>query len=568
MTEQNIKPKNNQADSNLPDGFILTDKGLFSRSENKSGDKKLEWVSDPIRVVAQTRDENGDNWGKLVFFKDGDGTAKKIAIPRSMFAGDGKEVRAWLLDAGLSIATGQRTRFTDYLNSSNPKERALCVVKIGWYKNAFVLPDRVFGDNTQVHFQSERPVNFYKQSGSLDDWRDNIGKFCSQNSKLLFSVGWAFASPLLGLFGMDGGGFHLFGQSSCGKTTALRVAASVCGDNGYITTWRATDNGLEGIACAHNDTLLILDEMGQVNPYTVGDIAYMLANGEGKNRANQYGQTKQTKHWRVGILSSGEVDLSAHMLAAGKTAKAGQDIRLIGSPATWGNPPHGIFDNIHGFASGAEFSRYLCDTVQKFYGTPLITFLEKLVGDLESVKRDFKVYCDNIGWYIPTNADGQVLRAKDRFLLAGFAGELATKYGITGWQDGESTEAARVCFNEWVACRGGVESQEKTRIMEQVKLFFERNIENFIKPDSAATYPRKDIAGYEDENYYFVLPEVFTQQVIAGLNPKLATAILREAGWLIPNEKNGYSQVTKNIGGRSAKVYRFDAKLLEHGGKE
>ena len=99
---------------------------------------------------------------------------------------------------------------------------------------------------------------------------------------MLFAVSLAFAAPLLAPLAVENGGFHIFGPSSCGKSTALRVAASVYGGPDYITTWRATDNGLEGTAAAHNDTLLIMDEMGQVSPNIVGDVVYMLANGEGK----------------------------------------------------------------------------------------------------------------------------------------------------------------------------------------------------------------------------------------------------------------------------------------------
>ena len=64
--------------------------------------------------------------------------------------------------------------------------------------------------------------------------------------------------------GLEGGGLHFFGPSSCGKTIALKVAGSVCGGggkHGYIRQWRATDNALEGTAAAHCDNLLCLDEI-------------------------------------------------------------------------------------------------------------------------------------------------------------------------------------------------------------------------------------------------------------------------------------------------------------------
>ena len=64
-----------------------------------------------------------------------------------------------------------------------------------------------------------------------------------------------------------------------------------CSDSqqGYLRQWRATSNGLEGVAALHCDSLLVLDEISEVNPREAGLIAYMLANGQGKARAGRLG---------------------------------------------------------------------------------------------------------------------------------------------------------------------------------------------------------------------------------------------------------------------------------------
>lgn len=40
----------------------------------------------------------------------------------------------------------------------------------------------------------------------------------------------------------------------------------------------------------HNDATLILDELAQIDPKQAGDAAYLLANGNGKSRANRAGE--------------------------------------------------------------------------------------------------------------------------------------------------------------------------------------------------------------------------------------------------------------------------------------
>jgi putative DNA primase/helicase len=78
-----------------------------------------------------------------------------------------------------------------------------------------------------------------------------VAALCVGNSRLAFAVACAFAGPLLRPAGVESGGFHYRGDSSSGKTTALKVAASVYGGAGYLQRWRTTDNALEAIAAQH-----------------------------------------------------------------------------------------------------------------------------------------------------------------------------------------------------------------------------------------------------------------------------------------------------------------------------
>src|SRR6202000_667134 len=113
--------------------------------------------------------------------------------------------------------------------------------------------------------------------------------------------------------GQDSGGLHLMGNSTVGKTTALRAAASVFGGRDYMRSWRATSNAMESTAAQHSDALLILDEIGQVEPQGGGDIVYMIGNGAGKGRATRTATAKPVLTWRLLFLSSGEKTLSAIM---------------------------------------------------------------------------------------------------------------------------------------------------------------------------------------------------------------------------------------------------------------
>ena len=95
----------------------------------------------------------------------------------------------------------------------------------------------------------------------------------------------------------------------------------------------------------------------QVDPKEAGEIAYMLANGSGKARANKNGAARTRQEWRLLFLSAGEVGLAQHIRESGKKSKAGQTVRLVDVSADAGQG-YGLFDTLHGSASGAAFSKH------------------------------------------------------------------------------------------------------------------------------------------------------------------------------------------------------------------
>ena len=560
-----VEPRGNNEKNALPSGFCLTGDSLLY----VGGDGDPVKVSGHIEVIAKTRDNNSQNWGKLLTFTDPDGVQKEIAVPNTMFAGDCRELRELLLSEGLDITPAGKSKLSTYLMSCNPTARTLCINKTGWYKNAFVFPDSVIGELTdKISFQAESFNNVYTTAGSLEDWRKNIGQYCAGNSRLVFAVSTAFAAALLHISGLECGGFHFVGGSSCGKSTILRVAASVWGGANYFRTWRTTDNGLEGVAAMYNDSLLILDELGQVDPAKAGEIAYMLGNGGGKTRATRNGSARNTLSWRLLYLSSGEKDLNDCATESKKKVKAGQEIRLLNIPACKLDGEHfGAFEYLHGLETGGGFAEYLNRQVKEYYGTPareLITVITKenvestKVGvseDLEKIKASLIEVLTN------GQADNQASRAINRFALVAFAGEYATEKGLTGWQQGEALKACSSCLKDWLTARGGVGNQEDKQILEQVKYFFEQHAESrFYDLTAGKDQNIINMAGYKDrildEWEYYILPTVFNKNICEGLNASLVREVLTKKGWLKNKET-----VQKKIKGTNTRFYIMTSKL-------
>ena len=117
-----------------------------------------------------------------------------------------------------------------------------------------------------------------------------------------------------------------------------------------VPSWRATANGLEGGAAAHNSIMLVADELHQLSPKEAGQAALMLCNGLGKARADQRGEARARKRWTIMVLSSGECSLADRIAAAGETVTAGQEVRFLDLKVD--ERAFGCFDDLHSEATG------------------------------------------------------------------------------------------------------------------------------------------------------------------------------------------------------------------------
>jgi putative DNA primase/helicase len=544
--------------------FVVNDQGVF----HSDGDEK-RWICSRLEIQALVRDKASENWGRLLAVTDADRQIHRWAMPMEMLKGSADELRGELLRLGLQIAPGlkARQRLIEYITTTQPETRARCVTKTGWYQQVFVLPDHTIGaTNEPVIYQADNIINPYQTSGTLVDWQRHIAAYCIGNSRLVLAISCGFAAVLLHPAGAESGGLHFIGESSTGKTTALKVAASVFGAPDYLQRWRATTNGIESLAALRSDTLLVLDELAQVDPKEAGEIAYLLANGSGKARAGKNGAARTRQEWRLLFLSAGEVGLAQHIREAGKKAKAGQTVRLVDVPADAGQGL-GIFDTLHGCASGAALSKQLIDASAIHYGTAAQSFLEcitqpDVIAHLSAaIQTHYQAFLEK---NLPPACGGQVHRVCDRFALIAAGGELATYYNITGWPPGEAEQAATRCFQAWLEQRGHTDNQERTAFLAQVQAFFEAHGASRFEdmyPSNQSQYIINRVGFRQrnglDQYEYFVLPEMFRREICQGVDPRWAAKILIEVGMLSPSSE-GKAQTPHRLPGEGVKkCYHF-----------
>jgi putative DNA primase/helicase len=556
-----------------------------------SSGKESEWllICGPLRITAELRNFHGESWSLELTFCDKEGKTKTYVMPARLLAGSSDVWCGELLDRGLEVHTDQASRqaLAQYIATAKPGYLARCVDRIGWHGAAFVLPDESFGtadEKVILQFGSSASDHAFAVSGTLEDWRREVAEPCSGNSRLVFSLSAGFAGPLLALVEAENGGFHLRGSSSIGKNTAMLVAASVWGGGGlkgFVRQWRATANALEGVAAAHCDTLLCLDELNQVDGKEAGAVAYMLANGAGKSRARRDGSTRRPAEWRILFLSNGEISLAEKVSEDfRRNATAGQKVRLVDIQADAG-AGLGLFEDIHGCVDGHVFAVQLKDASERYYGIAARAFLGRLVESPDAAR---EILGHARSEFIKTNvseaSDGQVRRVAERFALVAAAGELAIAWKILPWKRGEAAAAAATCYRSWLAERGSIGPAEIADGIAQIRRFIEadgesrftewniqknENGQEIVNLSERPTMHRLGFRKRTDarEIDYYVLPEAWRNELCIGYNAQALARELAQLGFLIRGNDGKLASAHKPPGqAQTMRLYHLSAAIL------
>ena len=439
---------------------------------------------------------------------------------------------------GLTVYSGRQKRewLADYIQDAGSREHWTVAEKAGWHSGAYILPNGEVlntSEETRLFYNGDKSqATAYAVSGSLKDWQDNVAKYAKGNSRLCLALGIAFAAPLLPLLKTESGGFHLQSDSSTGKTTAAFFALSVFGEPEPLKiTWSGTGIGFNNIAAARNDGLLVLDEIHQATPKVVSQTVYSIMNGVNKVQGAKDGGNRHLTRWRVLVLSTGEVSPET-MLRNKADWNAGQNVRLPTLHADTGK--HGIYENLHGFASGALLSEYLNQAVDKYYGIAGREFIQLLNEERIQAAKDTKAAFMQM---LP-NLNGQARRVAQRFALVAAALEIAAP--ITGLAAGVGLAGVKTCFDEWLECNGTGNFEEERIIKQAVDFFTQYAYGKRFAPKGALREDH-DIhhAGYyervDGKRVIYLLPVVFQTEICKGFEERRVQKVLYGTNWLMRN---------------------------------
>ncbi len=375
----------------------------------------------------------------------------------------------------------------EYLNRAVPERRALGVASTGWAEDRFVLPDQVFGrDADLVFYRTDDPApSPYTVAGTLEGWRDEVAKPLEPYDVPVFGISCGFAGPLMRPLDIPSGGFHLQDPTSTGKTSACLCGLSPWGDPKALAhTWLGTRVGFETTAAAHSDGLLVLDEIGQADPREVGDIIYLLFNDAGKMRGNVCLTYRRSLRWRLLVLSSGEKSLAQIMEAGGQKPMAGQELRIAHVRVDSGDGC-GIFTGLADPKARLELLTRVDAASRQHHGTAIREYLAWLTDPERLLQvQTARHHVERLMQEWVGQDTGEVQRAAPRFALVGYAGELATEAGITGWAAGRALAAAGAVYKRWRADWGDGKRDETNFLAHAEEWLAANSMGHFAEVDS------------------------------------------------------------------------------------
>lgn len=566
-----------KAESQLyfPGGYSEREGGLYG--PDKEGNL-TRYTFTPLRVHALVRSADSKGWAYDAEIVDFDGMSHRLTIAARELACGGGNVLRQLVDHGLAIVPGMERAVLAFFQECQPPSRKVLVTTSGWLDDryVFVLPGRVIGDLSEgeVVYAPQEDSATQKaihSLGTLDSWSRAVAAKTKGNPILLFSILLALTGPLLKLLRLDGGGFHLFGPSSRGKTTALQVASSVWGDGSdpgspgkkpLTCRWNMTANAVEGVAAVHNDLVTALDELGTFTGADFGALVYNLTSGQGKATLNSARKLQTVRTYRGNILSCGEVSSQAKIQSSGKRAMAGQLLRLVDIPVG-----DDILRETHGLTA-SEFAVALKKASATCYGTAGPAFVEHLVEALAddreyalgALHEGFEAYAKEL---TPSDAHPEQGRVMRRLAAVNMAGVLALEFGVLPLEREDVDGAVLFVRDLWLKAQHSIADAD--RALKHLKSFLIRNHTTFanVLDDNAKVSNCKGFWNANRDCYLFTDDQL--EAAANGYDPKNLARLLRDKS-LLGTEEGGRLKVGQKIAAmkhKKVRLYAVRAAIIE-----
>jgi hypothetical protein len=358
----------------IPDGYKVKPGGLYVVKHVKEGGEKIpvdvRFAYAPVFPTLVQVDPDGRHQVQVSWI-DGSHDALRVrrrVVDRAIFT-SGRKLIAELGSYGLPVVDGDAKQLERWLlevltaNKDTVPSRYLAR-QLGWQPDgSFVTVAGKPHPVEPLFVEQQDILAGFRARGTLGGWSKAIADLKAYPAALMPMYG-AFAAPLLRTLGAPSSALDLYGRSTRGKTTALRIAASVWGDPGedspVIGSWRTTMLGIEYRLHLGHGLPAILDDTRTAAEGLVDQVLYQVSQGRGKARGGGWANSLP---WQTILLSTGEQS------ALSMCAHEGASARVM----SIGEPPFGT-----GGADSARVADQVRAGIEAHHGSAGPAFVQRL----------------------------------------------------------------------------------------------------------------------------------------------------------------------------------------------
>jgi putative DNA primase/helicase len=367
-----------QSEENLLHPDVVFHEGRVCKWEKTEGGAiKYKAVADFIDVIKVT--ENLETQEMQIEIKYSDSTSSS-GIKKLTAGLDEIATKAKLLNLavkGLDVNENNAGNVIKHLrNRRDGAEKTMTHSHLGFFlkdEEYFFKTYMIVGKSKDIDINSEYAGNHkdIKPKGKSKEWLAVVENAVLGTIPLELALAIGFSAPIVGLIAKDIGieslFFHMFGESTQGKSTAAMLAVSAFGspnisESGLMMTWNGTTNGIQGILKNNNGMPIVFDEASTANKNDFTREIYALTAGKEKLRMDKECKIREQGSWNTTIISTGELSLFSK-----SKENTGLRMRLF------------EFGNIV-WTDSAEQSELIKKTILSNHGQYGRVFIRKLLG--------------------------------------------------------------------------------------------------------------------------------------------------------------------------------------------
>lgn len=343
----------------VPLGWQLNSKGIWRIDDRTDRDgeiteRRIKVADEPVIVAGRQEYEGDDGAESLVLYHKRYGRWRRRIVDRGVALDARKLVH--LSNKGFPVSSGSAGDLVKYILDSETANMSHLPVETVSTKLGFHEPNGEIGflwgepylttDNTdadtdahphewrtnRVSFRPPDPGGLqlargFHASGTYEGWLDAV-RVVTGFPIVALGFYASFVPPLMHIMKISNFILDFAYGTSTGKTTLMRVAASVwgCADESQVHTvlhtWDTTRTWRERAAATLNHLPFFLDDTKKAKSREdVSQTIYDIASGRGRGRGTVTG-TAETSSWQTVLFSTGEAPATSFGEHGGAHARA------------------------------------------------------------------------------------------------------------------------------------------------------------------------------------------------------------------------------------------------------